>query len=69
MSAAVVILPAIAKPQAVGGLDVVTLPVRLSRRVYDRLLKIANGWDVPPGAAAEDLLIRAINEAAGVRKR
>ena len=70
MTATVIILPVIAKPQAIGGLDEVTLPgLRLPRRVFNRLVRVAASWDVSPSAAAEMLLTGAVNEAAGVGKR
>ena len=70
MTATVIILPVIAKPQALGGLDEATLPgLRLPRRVYGRLLRIAARWDVTPAAAAEMLLLGVINETSGVGKR
>lgn len=66
----VIILPVIAKPQAIGDLDEVTLPgLQLPRRVYGRLLRLARERDLEPGAAAEMLLLDAINERAGAQRK
>jgi hypothetical protein len=68
VSATVIQLPVIARTTA-SGAEEVALQVRLPRRVYGRLLKIAELWNVDPSAAAEMLLVEAVNSAAGVKRR
>lgn len=69
MSATVIILPIVAKDSEPRTDVAVLSGLRLPRRVHNRLLKIAREWDVPPSAAAEMLLLRAINTQAGLRDR
>lgn len=72
MTATIIILPMPVAPRAtaIGNLDEIALPaLRLPRRVYGRLLRQAKAWNVDPQAAAEMLLLQAINDAAGIKQR
>jgi hypothetical protein len=66
MGADVIILPVIRIEREVSGKTVV-MCVRLPSRVYNRLTAIADQWNIMPVAAAEHLLVVAINKAAGVK--
>lgn len=66
----VIPLPIVARVTASGSYTEVILPsVRLPRRVYGRLTRIGAQWSMTPTQAAESLLIDAINNIVGVRKR
>jgi len=67
MSATVIILPVIRREETGAG-RAVTVQVELPPRVFARLVRLARDWDIEPRAAAESLLIDAINKAAGVRR-
>ena len=67
MSATVIILPRVRIDDCAPDQEV--LCVRLPRRVYQRLEKIASAWNLAPAAAAEMLLTDAVNKAVGIRKR
>jgi hypothetical protein len=67
MSADVIILPLIRVERDVSNTTAV-LCVRLPSRVYNRLTALADQWNISPVAAAEHLLVDAINNAAGVKR-
>lgn len=70
MTATIIIMPVVRIANAIGDLDEIALPgLRLPRRVYGWLLRQAKAWNVDPRAAAEMLLLQAINDAAGLGKR
>ena len=65
MSATVIILPVV---RPLNGDPELPVTCRLPRKVMARLRRQAEAWNIDVQAAAEDILITAINEYAGVKR-